>query len=91
MNIKLPFPRRSIAARGHAIYRKKVRPLVYPQMKGRIVVIDVDSGDYEVDDDDARAFETLLTRRPGARTWAERVGYRALYSTGGAAIPDNDE
>ena len=91
MNIRLPFPRRSVAARGQAIYRKKIRPLVYPAMKGKIVVIDVDSGDYEVDDDDARAFETLLARRPGAHTWAERVGYRALYGTGGAAIPDDDE
>ncbi len=91
MNIRLPFLDRSIAGRGQAIYRKKIRPLVYPEMKGQIVVIDVDSGDYEIDDDDARAFEALLTRRPGARTWAERVGYRALYSTGGGAIPDDDK
>lgn len=84
MNIKLPFPRRSVAARGEAIYRKKIKPLVYPEMKGQIVVIDVDSGDYEIDDDDASAFETLMTRRPGARIWAERVDYRALYSTGGS-------
>ena len=90
MNIRLRFPRRSIDARGEAIYRNKIRPLVYPAMRGKIVVIDVDSGDYEIDDDDARAFESLLTRRPGARTWAERIGHRALYSTGGGVTPDGD-
>ena len=91
MNIRMRLPQRGIAARGQAIYRKKIRPLVYPQMRGKIVVIDVDSGDYEIDDDDARAFQTLLQRRPGARTWAERVGYKALYSTGGGATPDDDD
>ena len=41
MNIKLPFPRRSVASRGKAIYQKKILPLVYPQEKGKIVVIDI--------------------------------------------------
>ena len=91
MNIRLPFLDRSIAGRGQAIYRKKIRPLVYTQMKGQIVVIDVNSGDYEIDDDDARAFETLIARRPGARTWVERVGYRAVDTIGGSLLPEDDD
>ena len=83
MNIKLPFPRRSVASRGKAIYQKKILPLVYPQETGKIVVIDISSGDYEIDADDAQALVRLLARRPHARTWTERIGYRAVDSIGG--------
>ena len=55
---------------------------------GSFVVIDVESGDYEVADGDAVATRRLLTRRPEAVTYAVRVGYRAAYShTGGFRMP----
>ena len=91
MNIRLRFPRRSIDARGEAIYRNKIRPLVYPAMRGKIVVIDVDSGDYEIDDEDLKATMKLLARRPNARTWGERIGYKGVESLGGGMIPDDDD
>ena len=44
----------ALLAKGQAIYRAKIRPPVAPRMmdpqhKGKMVVIDVESGDYEVD------------------------------------------
>lgn len=90
MNIRLPFLDRSIAGRGQAIYRKKIKPLVYPQMKGKVVVIDVDTGDYEIDDEDLEATMKLLARRPNARTWGERIGYKGVEGFGGL-IPDGDD
>ena len=68
-----------ISSRGQDIYRNRIRSLVEPGGKGKFVVIDVDSGDYEVDDRDADATARLLQRRPGAMTWAVRVGYPAPY------------
>ena len=91
MNIKMRFMSRSIDARGQAIYRKKIRPLVYPAMKGKVVVIDVDSGDYEIDDEDLEATTKLLARRPNARTWGERIGYKGVESFGGGLIPYDDD
>ena len=62
---------------GKAIYREKILPLLDRQAyKGKIVVIDIKSGDYEIDDD-STASERLRKRRPNAFTTAERVGYRA--------------
>ena len=90
MNIRLPFLHRSVDALGEEIYRKKIRPLVYPAMKGKVVVIDVDSGDYEVDDEDLEATAKLLARRPNARTWGDRIGYKGVESFGGGLIPDDD-
>lgn len=77
-----------IAIRGEAIYRERVRSLVEPAKKGSFVVIDVESGDYEVGTGDAVATRRLLDRRPDAVTYSIRVGHRAAYShVGGFRVP----
>ena len=50
--------------------------------RGSVVVIDVDSGDNEIDPDDADATTRLTARRPGAVTYAVRVGHPAEYRMG---------
>ena len=70
------------AAIGRAIYKEQVLPLMKAEDKGKVVVIDVNSGDYEIDYDDAAALFNLLERRPDAFTWSERVGYRAVHRMG---------
>ena len=67
-----------VARLGKEIYAR-VREALEANEWGRMVVIDVNSGDYEVADDDLTAILRLLERRPGAMTWGERVGYRAPY------------
>ena len=73
---------RSAAHAGRAIYNKTIRDKVEATGKGKVVVIDVNSGDWEIDADDATALFRLLERRPDAFTWAERVGYPAVYDMG---------
>ena len=68
-----------LASRGQAIYEERIRHLVDPQQKGKFVVIDVYSGDYEVHKRDADATRKLLERQPDAMTWAVRVGYPTAY------------
>ncbi|MCY4530405.1 MAG: hypothetical protein OXD46_15420 [Chloroflexi bacterium] len=81
-----------IAARGEAIYRERIRPLVKSVAKGSFVVIDIESGDYEVGAGDASATRRLLDRRPGAVTYGVRVGHRAAYShVGGFRTPVTDD
>ena len=80
-----------IVAKGEAIYRHHIQPNVAPLEKGRFVVIDVMSGDYEIDDGDAEATRRLLNRKPDAITYAVRVGYHAAYShAGGFRTPSQD-
>ena len=72
---------------GRDIYGSKVMWKLADDDKGKMVVIDVDSGDYEVDAIEAKALEKLLSRRPDACTWTEkfqgprvfRMGWRATY------------
>ena len=67
-----------ISRLGKEIYAR-IRDDMEANEWGRMVVIDVNSGDYEVADDDLTALLRLKERRPGAMTWGERVGYRAPY------------
>ena len=64
---------------GKAIYDDKIKDTLGPEHKGKVVVIDIKSGDYEIGDDDMEATERLLERRTDADTWAKRVGCPALY------------
>ena len=60
--------------------------------KGNFVVIDVESGDYEIDAGDAVATRRLLDRRPTAVTYGIRIGHRAAYShVGGFRVPTHDD
>lgn len=70
------------AAVGRAIYHEKILPTLGPEDKGRVVVIDVHSGDYEIADNHLDAARRLRKRRPGAYTWGERVGYPTLHRMG---------
>ena len=81
-----------LAARGEAIYRERIQPQVEAIKKGSFVVIDVESGDYEIDARDASATRRLLDRRPKAVTYGVRVGHRAAYShVGGFRTPVPDD
>ena len=77
-----------ISARGESIYRENILPQVGQLEKGTFVVIDVESGEFEIAPSDAVATRKLLDRRPTAVTYAVRVGYRAAYShAGGSQAP----
>ena len=68
---------------GDAIYERDIRHLVEADHFGEYVAIDVDSGDYVIDDVALTAAECLLERRPGADIWCLRIGYGVLRHFGG--------
>ena len=79
-------------------FYEQIRAEMEAKQWGRMVVIDVTTGDYEVADDDLTATSRLFERNPEAMTWGELVGYRAAYRMGGnplaftveASPPAND-
>lgn len=64
---------------GKAIYDQKIKDDLGPEFKGKVVAIDIYSGDYEIGDDDLEATDRLMERRPDAYMWMERVGYPAVH------------
>ena len=82
-------PRRPIdetARLGDAIYERDIRSKVEADHHGRIVAIDVDSGDYAVADTALAAADALRERRSVVDVWAIRVGYRTLRTFGGSSL-----
>lgn len=75
----MTFNGNNASAIGRAIYREKIHPTLGPEHKGKVVVIDVKSGDYEIADRHITAVRELRKRHPDAFTWGERVdvAYRA--------------
>lgn len=66
--------RDEIARRGDEIYDSRVRPHLGPGDKGKFVLIDIESGDHELDRDEIAASDHLLARHPDARVWMVQVG-----------------
>ncbi len=85
----MPYPGHTteeVAKRGREIYEERVRSELEPAAAGKFVVIDIESDDYEVADEDIEASERLLKRRPGAMLYGTRVGERAAYRIGGHSV-----
>ena len=75
---------KAISNKGKKIYEETIKPQIdVEKEKGKFVVIDVDTEDYEIDKRDITATNRLLERRPGAMTYAVRVGFLAAYRMGG--------
>jgi hypothetical protein len=78
------FSTEEIGRRGQEIYEQKLRPLVETEGNiGKVISIDVETGDFEIDDDLIEAGDRLLARHPGAPLYGARIGYDAVYALGG--------
>jgi len=87
----MPHPRipdEEIDRRGQELYDECIHSLVAtPENVGKQIVIDVETGDYEVDEDGLTASRRLLARHPGAALYGLRIGYNAVYTLGGVLRP----
>ncbi len=71
----------AIVARGKAFYQQ-LKDEVEPQHKGKFLVVDIDTGDYEIDDEDFVAAERLRAKHPDAVIYCLRIGYRTAHLLG---------
>ncbi len=76
------YSKEEFAQRGEALYYNNIRAHVEPQHNGKFVAIDIETGDYEVDEDDYTAGERLLLRNPDAQLWLMRAGHATAYRFG---------
>jgi hypothetical protein len=80
---KRRYPKDVIVKLGDDIFEKTVKS----QLKGRdatdYVVIDIETGEFEVDADNLAACLRLRERVPDAQIYARRVGSRYLHHFGG--------
>ena len=77
-------PLNELARLGDAIYDQRIRPTLRPEDHGKFVAIDVDTGEYEMDEDDYTAVMRLRARIPAADMWLMCAGYPTTYRIGTA-------
>jgi len=64
------------ARRGDAIYEEEIRPRLEADHEGEFVVIDIETGEYEIDAEEITASDRLLARLPDAQIWLRQIGSR---------------
>ncbi len=85
----MPYPTYSpqeVEAKGEELYARTLLRLVEPGNRGKFVVMDVETGDYEIDADDLQATKRLLAKRPNAVLYGVRIGYPTAYTIAGMAL-----
>ena len=76
------YPMEEIARRGTELYESKIRPLVEAGNDGRILCIDIESGEYAVADEGLAASQVLIDKNPDAQIWSLRIGHIAVERFG---------
>jgi hypothetical protein len=72
------------ALRGTAIYENQIRAQIEKNNYGKVVAIDVETGEFDLDEETLPAAEKLLARCPHAQIWFVRIGHRGLHKFGNA-------
>ncbi|MDZ7957909.1 MAG: hypothetical protein RMY34_08375 [Aulosira sp. DedQUE10] len=76
-----------IAQRGKALYEETIRAKVETAENiGKIVSINVETGDYEIGDDLVETSLRLRAKQADAALWGERIGFDAVYAVGGTLV-----
>ena len=87
MKIRQPrYSKEEFAQRGDEIYESKIRPQVESGNYGKIVAIDIETGEFELADNTLEANKRLLKRCPDAQTWVVKIGYRAVHQFGARSL-----
>jgi hypothetical protein len=74
----MPTTKRSLdelAALGSDLFNREIRPALRPEDEGKFIAIDVETGAYEIDEDDYAAVTRLRSRKPNADIWLMQAGY----------------
>ena len=85
----MPHPRFSseeIAQRGEGIYDRNIRAQVQDSYEGKILVINIETGEYEIADTTLQGADRLLAKHSDAPLYSLRIGYDAVYSFGGSTL-----
>jgi hypothetical protein len=84
MAVRQPrYSKEEFAQRGDLIYQTQIRPQIEANNRGKIVAIDLETGDFEVDVREIAACNKLEARHPDAQIWIVRVGSRHVRRFGG--------
>ena len=71
-----------IAERGQALYEREVQGSLAASDVGKFLVLDIETGDYELDSDELAAVKRARAKQPDGAFYVLRVGHPAAYRLG---------
>ena len=74
-----------IARRGQALYEGRLRTVVDARDRGKFLVLDIETGEYEIDVDELAALQRAKRKKPDAPLYILRIGSSAAYRIGPAS------
>lgn len=83
---RLRYSKEEMAQRGNEIYESQIRPQVEEGNHGKIVAIDIETGDFELAEDTMTASDHLIAKCPDAQIWVVRIGHKGVHRFGGPRL-----
>ena len=80
------YSKEEFARRGDALYEQHIRPNFEPSHNGQFAVIDIETGEFEVDTNELAACDRLRARLPQAQPWLRQIGSRYAHRFGMAPL-----
>ncbi|HZO88015.1 MAG TPA: hypothetical protein VFB38_06710 [Chthonomonadaceae bacterium] len=82
------FSNEEIQKRAEELYDQNIRAKVETDENiGKILVIDIETGEYEMDADEIAASRRAMAKHPGHALYMMRIGYDAVHTFGGRLEP----
>lgn len=78
------YSKEEFARRGDEIFENQIRPQLgdIKLIKAKFILIDIETGAYEIDTDEIAASDRLRARHPNAQIWLRRVGSKYAHRFG---------
>lgn len=77
-----------VVDRGEAIYRERLQAHLEPGNIGKFLVIDINTGDYEMGPEYLPLTDAMIEANPSAVLYILKIGYPAAVSMGGRLKPN---
>ncbi len=77
-----------VVDQGEAIYRERLQAHLEPGNNGKFLVIDINTGDYEMGDDHSATLKRALAKWPDAVLCGLKIGYPATARLSGRLRPN---
>ena len=76
------YPSEEIVQRGQVLYDQRIRAEVATGNTGKFLVLDIETGEYEIDVDELAALKRAKAKRSDAPLYVLRIGYPTAYRLG---------
>ena len=83
------YSKEDLAGRGQELYESGIQQQVETGNENKIVAIDIETGEFEVDETVMGATDRLFERQPNAQPWTIRIGHSAVYHFGSRSLKKN--